>query len=80
MNEIKKTSVFRHGQVQVVEIPTEFELLATEVTIRKAGGALVIAPKPKRMSLIEALDQMETIDIEFPDVDEGLLPLRDVKL
>lgn len=82
MNEIKKTSLFRTDGDQAVRIPAEFELPGSEVTIRKDGEKLILEPssKPKRMTLIEALNQMETIDIEFPDVDEGLLPPRDVVL
>jgi antitoxin VapB len=80
MNEIKTASLFRNGRNQAVRIPVEFEMPGTEVTIRKEGSALVLEPKVKKMTLIEALDQMETIDVEFPDVDEGLLPLKDINL
>ncbi|HTM79103.1 MAG TPA: AbrB/MazE/SpoVT family DNA-binding domain-containing protein [Devosia sp.] len=80
MTQLKTASLFRNGRNQAVRIPVEFEMPGTEVTIRKEGDKLVLEPKAKKMTLIEAFDQMETIDIEFPDVDEGLLPIKDIEL
>lgn len=84
MNEIKTASLFRNGRSQAVRIPVEFEMPGKEVTIRKEGEALVIEPKampavaPK--SWAEFFDNLEPVDVDFPDVDEGLLPLRDINL
>jgi antitoxin VapB len=82
MNEIKTASLFRNGRNQAVRIPVEFELPGTEVTIRREGNALVLEPKVKKMTLIEALDQMETLtEEEWPDIDDSdLLPLDDINL
>jgi antitoxin VapB len=65
---------------QAVRIPVEFEMPGTEVTIRKEGDKLVLEPNVAPKTFAELFSQMETIDIEFPDVDEGLLPLRDIVL
>ncbi|WIY53545.1 hypothetical protein O9Z70_03110 [Devosia sp. YIM 151766] len=83
MNEIV-TRIIRDGDRRVIEIPKEFATADTEVTIRQDGGALIVEPvtpsKAKPKTWAEILDQMETIDVDWPDVDEGLLPTDDVNL
>ena len=71
--------LFRNGRNQAVRIPVEFELPGEEAIMRQDGDRLVIEPVRKR-GLIAVLDSLETLDETFPDVDEGLLPLPDVKL
>jgi antitoxin VapB len=71
--------LFRNGRNQAVRIPVEFELPGEEAIMRQDGDKLVIEPVRKR-GLIAVLDSLETLDEAFPDVDEGLLPLPDVKL
>jgi len=80
MNQIKTASLFRNGRNQAVRIPVEFELPGTEVTIRQDGDSLVIEPKKKQLTLIEALDQMEPLTAEeWPDIDgSDLPPLKDI--
>jgi antitoxin VapB len=80
MNEIKTASLFRNGRNQAVRIPVEFELPGTEVTIVKDGDRLIIEPKAEKLTLREFLDALEPVDVEWPDVDEGLLPLKDINL
>lgn len=84
MNEIRKTSLLHQGKSQVIEVPEGFELPGTEVTIIKDGARLIIEPAgpatAKPTTWAELLDQMETIDVEWPDVDEGLLPPDDIEL
>lgn len=72
--------LFRNGRNQAVRIPREFELPGQEVIIRKDGDRLILEPVRKYNSLAELLASWEPLDEEFPDVDEGLLPLDDVKL
>ena len=72
--------LFRNGRNQAVRIPREFELPGQEVIIRKDGDRLILEPVRKYNSLVELLASWEPLDEEFPDVDEGLLPLDDVKL
>jgi len=73
--------LFRNGANQAVRIPKEFELPGQEATIRQVGNTLVITPiEAKKGSLRELLDSWEPMEEEFPDVDEGLLPLDDIEL
>ena len=90
MNEIKiiraENIELRHDDdgAQVFVVPAGFELPEGEVTIRKEGDRLVIEPSPSKAkapkTFAELFDQMGTIDVEWPDIDEGLLPLDDINL
>ena len=51
---------------------------AAEYLIRRDGDVLII--EPKRSKLREFLDTIEPVDVDWPDVDEGLLPADDIKL
>lgn len=73
--------LFRNGANQAVRIPKEFELPTQDAIIRQVGNTLVITPiEAKKGSLRELLDSWEPMEEEFPDVDEGLLPLDDIEL
>ena len=81
--------LFRNGANQAVRIPKEFELPGQEATIRQVGNTLVIEPvtpkfaKGSKAALLDALKKMQQLgpcEDEFPDVDEGLLPLDDINL
>ena len=78
--------LFRNGANQAVRIPKEFELPGNEAVMRREGNRLIIEavpPKPVKGSaaaLLALLATMEPIDEEFPDIDEGLLPLDDIEL
>ena len=83
----RRVSLFRNGANQAVRIPKEFELPGKEATLRREGNRLVLEAlpdKPKKgtpAALLWALDEMAKlgpIDEEFPDVDDGLLPLDDI--
>lgn len=84
MNEIRKTNLLHQGKSQVIEVPEGFELPGTEVTITKDGARLIIEPTvtpakdPRRLAAL--LDSWDDLDVEWPDVDEGLLPPDDIKL
>ena len=79
MSYTREVRLFRNGRNQAVRIPVEFELPGETALIHKEGDRLVIEPAQKR-GLIEWLDSLEPLDEAFPDVDEGLLPLRDIDL
>ena len=79
MNLERNARVFRNGRNQAIRIPREFELLADEVQIRNEGNTLVIVPVQKS-SLLAMLAGMDPLDVDFPDVDEGLLPVGEVDL
>jgi antitoxin VapB len=73
--------LFRNGANQAVRIPKEFELPGREAEIRQVGNTLVITPvEIPKGTLRELLDSWETMEEDFPDVDEGLLPLDDIVL
>lgn len=85
----RAVKLFRNGANQAVRIPKEFELPGKEAMIHREGDKLIIeAIKPKFEkgsvgALLAALDEIAKLgpcDDEFPDVDEGLLPLDDIDL
>ena len=71
----------RDSDGQTIHIPSDLALPGSLAFIRKEGDEVIIRPAEKKMSeLFEWLQQQEPIEDEFPDVDEGMLPLRDVNL
>ena len=83
----RKVSLFRNGANQAVRIPKEFELPGNQATMRRVGNRLIIdlvEPQHPRgtvgalVAALKELSQLGPIDEEFPDVDEGLLPLDDI--
>ena len=79
--------LFRDGDHQAIALPAGFELPGTEATIRKEGDRLIIEAKvddaPRTWDdLLAAMARWEPLgpEDEFPDVDEGLLPLREIDL
>ncbi len=79
MSEKREVRLFRNGRNQAVRIPVEFELPGDAAIMRREGGRLVIEPIVKSR-LLDYLATLDPIDEEFPDVDEGLPPARDVTL
>ncbi|MCO6186568.1 antitoxin [Rhizobium sp. L1K21] len=73
--------VFKNGRNRAIRIPVEFEFPGDEVIMRKEGDKITIEPVEGAGSdFFHWLSKQEPLDEDFPDVDEGLLPLRDVKL
>lgn len=79
MQNSRYVSLLMSGQDQVLTIPPEFALSGTEVLLRKEGGRLIIEPVPHG-SLLSLLTTLQDITDNFPDVDEGPLPLDDITL
>ncbi len=77
---LRTASLFRNGRNQAVRIPREFEFPPGEVTMYKEGQRLIIEPIAKTSDLAALFASWEPLDGDFPDVDSGLLPLRDVAL
>ena len=86
---VRNVSLFRNGANQAVRIPKEFELPGKQATMRRVGNRLIIDlvepkhPRGSAAALVAALESMkdwEPVLEEFPDVDEGLLPLDDIVL
>ena len=71
--------LFRNGRNQALRIPREFELEGDEAIIHKEGDRLIVEPvrKGKLLALLATLDPLTE---PFPDIDEDLPPLDDVKL
>ncbi|MBD1215977.1 MAG: AbrB/MazE/SpoVT family DNA-binding domain-containing protein [Aphanizomenon flos-aquae Clear-A1] len=67
------------GNTQTLTIPPELTLSTTEVIIREDNGKLIIEPYNKK-SLLETFSTLDDIEEDFPDIDEGLLPLDDIEL
>jgi antitoxin VapB len=76
--------LYKTGGHQALKLPLGFELPGKEAIVRRVGDTLVLeatATKPKAgRTLLQVLETLEPVDEEFPDVDEGLLPLEDVDL
>lgn len=79
VDQEREVKLFRNGRNQAVRIPVEFELPGNEAIMRKEGERLIIEPK-RKSGLLEWLRAQEPWDEEFPDLDEGVLPLEDVDL
>ena len=70
---------FRIKGSQAIRIPIEFELPGTQAVISRDGDRIIIEPVlPSK--LLDLLADWIPLDDEFPDVAEGLPPLRDVSL
>jgi len=77
--EKRQVRLFRNGRNQAVRIPREFELVGEEALIYREGNRLIIEPIVKN-GLVALLAGLETIDENFPDIDEDLPMLEDVDL
>lgn len=78
--EPRRAALFRNGRNQAVRIPKAFELPGDEVWVHREGNRLIIEPIPARKGLLATLAELEPLDEELPDVDEGLPGLDDVDL
>ena len=79
MTEKRHVRLFRNGRNQAIRIPKEFELDAQEAIIIKENNRLVIEPVSKK-GLLAVLKDLAPLEESFPDVDEGLPALDDVRL
>lgn len=79
MHTERHVRLFRSGRSQALRIPREFELPGDEAVIHKEGDRLIVEPVQK-LTLLEVLADLDSLDEEFPDVDEGLPPPDDIRL
>lgn len=79
MKRSRHVSLSTDGETQVLNIPQEFTLASNEVVLRKVGSRLIIEPLSEQ-PLLSLLAELEDISDNFPDLDEGLLPLDDIQL
>lgn len=75
-----RVRLFRDGGDQAVRIPSEFELPGDEAIIHREGDRIVLEPVKRKKSLLRLMQRLKPLTEDFPDVDEGLLPLRDIEL
>ena len=78
--EIKRASLFRNGRNQALRIPRSFELPGKEVMVHREGERLIIEPVAREPGLLSVLAGLKPLKLEFPDVDDALMPLDDVRL
>jgi antitoxin VapB len=79
MTTAYKVKLIQKGNTQSLTLPEELNLATTEVTIRQENDKLIIEPMGKK-SLLETFATLEDMEEDFPDVDEGLLPLDNIEL
>jgi antitoxin VapB len=77
----REAKLFRNNKSQAVRIPADFELPGDRVMIHRDGDRLILEPV-RRRSLLAVLADLEPLGPEdqLPDVDETLLPPREVDL
>ena len=71
--------LFRNGRNQALRIPREFEFEGDEALMRREGDRLIIEPV-RRDGLLATLKTLKPLDIDIPDVDEGLPALDDLAI
>ncbi len=81
--------LFRNGANQAVRIPKEFEMPGVEAILHREGTRLILEPVLPQyekgspaaiLAMLEELRKLGPCDDEFPDVDEGMLPVEPVNL
>ncbi|MEB3340438.1 hypothetical protein [Okeania sp.] len=74
-------------QILLTEFPETIQNLINQtqktgesLTIIQNGVPFAIISPAKKKSLLQTLSTLEPLDEDFPDVEEGLLPLDDIDL
>lgn len=77
----REAKLFRNNKSQAVRIPADFELPGDRVLIHRDGDRLILEPL-RRKGLLEVLAGLQPLAEEdrFPEVDETLLPAKDIDL
>ena len=79
-DDTKRASLFRNGRNQALRIPRAFELPGKEVWVHREGDRLIIEPVEPKSGLLSVLAGLKPIKEDFPDVDENLAPLDEIRL
>lgn len=72
----RHASLFRNGRNQAVRIPREFEMVGTEVLMRKEGDRLILTPIRKNR-LLDLLASWEPLDEVLPEIADTPPQIRD---
>lgn len=77
----REAKLFRNNKSQAVRIPADFELPGDRVMIHRDGDQLVIEPV-RHKNLLDVLAGLKPLGPHdaFPDIDNDLLPVRDIDL
>ena len=77
----REAKLFRNNKSQAVRIPADFELPGDRVLIHRDGEKLILEPV-RRKNLLDILAELKPLGPEdaFPDIDDTLLPARDIDL
>jgi len=77
----REAKLFRNNRSQAVRIPADFELPGDRVMIHRDGDRLILEPV-RRRNLLAVLADLEPLGPEdqFPEVDDTILPLREIDL
>lgn len=80
-SEPRLAKLFRNNKSQAVRIPADFEMPGDRVNIYRDGRRLIIEPVCSK-NLLEVLAGLDPLGPEdqFPEVDEGLLPAKEIDL
>ena len=70
MSTERHVKIFRNGRNRAIRIPREFEFPGEDAIIRKEGKRLIIEPAPRK-SLLAVLKTLESLDEDFPVVDDS---------
>jgi antitoxin VapB len=62
--------LFKNGRNQALRIPREFELPGEEAIIRKEGHRLIVEPVKTNPGLTELLATLESLDEDFPKIED----------
>ena len=71
--------LIQQGNIQTLLIPIELKITTSSVIIHQEDDKLIIEPL-RQKSLLKVLSTLEPLDEDFPDIDEGLLPLDDIEI
>jgi antitoxin VapB len=66
----RRVKLFKNGRNQALRIPRELELRGEDAIIRKEGQRLIIDAAPPK-SLLAILATLQTLDEEFPPIDDS---------
>lgn len=77
----REAKLFRNNKSQAVRIPADFEFSGDRVMIHREGDRLIIEPV-RRKNLLDVLASLEPLgpDDQFPDIDDALLPVKEIDL